>query len=721
MTALRAPFAAPFAVLVATGCVARFDLLEAPCPCLDGYLCDPIDGVCRAPSPPPPDGGVRPPIQATPARYVDVDTAFDQSCGVLADGSVACWGSCLHSKRPVLVDGISDAQRVVIGGFAACVLRAGGLVACFDLPPQLETCPALSDTVLRAREVPLPAGARHLTVGARFACAYLEDGRRACWGSNEQGEFGTTAPAGLYETPIVAAPTAALGRLFDVETWDATTCAVHGAAASLVTCWPIQVESSTGAVQVDVGAAIYQLEMMHADLVTVLTGNAVEAWVPSRAVVTRYAEDRGVVQLARGCLRHAGGTISCLPFRELDFTGIDFFGVTVSALEQTAVAHPGGLEIVDVANGPWHGNFVDSGGTLYGFGDDGVEPGIHRVPDGHEPRARDRQIVARLPAGSVPFLGRSSGAATTPDGEVLTWGLDTSDVLGRGPFALGREPFPRSVPGRLATGRSEARQLLFFGGTVDTTLVMRAGDANEVGIVTARGLEPIAQLDGALELASGNTVLCGRMPGGEVRCRRDLSEMPMPSLAGATGIGVDRSDRYVVGIVDGRIACAPVDGSCPAAAATIVDAVEVALGDEVIVVRRADGGVVYLGGSDVHGAATAAEVPLDGAAAGIAAHSWHFCAWETSGRTVCWGDNARGQVDPDADERIVSGRAPLALATLYDRVWVGFEMTCGRRIDGGALECWGANDACQLGRCPGLVHHEPVRLAEPVPVDDLDR
>ncbi len=692
--------AALLSVALALGaCVPRIDLEGAPCPCLEGYTCDLATDLCRrsvkmAPPPEP------------EARYVDVATRFDQSCAVLEDGRVACWGACLHSTHPLLVRGIDDATRVSMGA-DVCVLRRSGEVSCFQRPPQLVPCEPLSDAELVAETMPLPAPARHVVVGTRFGCAFLEDGGRACWGDDDGGTFGVATSNGFRATAVRVDDPSPPASVEHVVTNHATTCLAHGDTGRLVTCWGLEGDGGRWAEPLDVEERVLDLEFYGSTELGVVTlSKHLRVDVDERRVID--VADRGdVVQLSQGCRRHASGAVTCSPYRWPIFVGFDFFGVAADAVEDTALEHPEGAAIVDISNGPWHGAFVDDGGVLYGFGYSGREEGIVRIPVGHRVVSPGRQTVERVPLRVQPYLGRRSGAAVGHDGRLFTWGYNdrTSGLLGRR-VADFSEPEPVRLDDVVPL------QVVFYGGSDDTTVALRLwnGSANQVRILD--GLGRVAAFEHAEQIAAAHQTLCARLRGG-VRCDVAGTAIDLPALDGATDIGVDRTDRYVVGLVGGRVVCAPRSGRCPDA--VVEDAVQLAVGDGVIVVRRRDGSVAYYGEESIYGASTPTEVPMPAPAVGITAHSHHFCAWDAEGRGVCWGANTRGQIDPDATERIVPGASPHALETRYGSLAVGERFTCGVRLDDATLECWGDNDACELGRCPGLVHHTPVRLAEPAP------
>ncbi|HEX7123827.1 MAG TPA: protein kinase [Gemmatimonadaceae bacterium] len=92
----------------------------------------------------------------------------------------------------------------------------------------------------------------------------------------------------------------------------------------------------------------------------------------------------------------------------------------------------------------------------------------------------------------------------------------------------------------------------------------------------------------------------------------------------------------------------------------------------------------------------------------IASGARHSCRLRADGRAECWGNNDAGQLgDGSFDGHAVA--APIAGSFRFTQLAAGFSHTCGVTTDGGIL-CWGSNGAGQLGDGTTAVRAAPVRV-----------
>ena len=121
----------------------------------------------------------RPPIK--------VATGGLNTCAILDDHSVSCWGSNVFGQLggsdtgahgPVTIAGITDASDVVIGQQTICVTRAGGTVWCWGYQQFLTNGGVISPPT----QVAGLAGTTQLAANGTSFCAIGANGQVTCWG-----------------------------------------------------------------------------------------------------------------------------------------------------------------------------------------------------------------------------------------------------------------------------------------------------------------------------------------------------------------------------------------------------------------------------------------------------------------------------------------------------------------------------------------------------------
>jgi hypothetical protein len=138
----------------------------------------------------------------TPARVqgleavVEVTASDRNTCALSASGRAWCWGQNSNPLSPVLgngargsvatvpqpVLGLTDAQEIELGPFAACALRRNGRVACWGANWNGQ----LGDGTNAPSPVPVEVlgvtDAVSIELGAQFGCALRASGAIFCWG-----------------------------------------------------------------------------------------------------------------------------------------------------------------------------------------------------------------------------------------------------------------------------------------------------------------------------------------------------------------------------------------------------------------------------------------------------------------------------------------------------------------------------------------------------------
>jgi alpha-tubulin suppressor-like RCC1 family protein len=236
---------------------------------------------------------------------VSIHTDWLETCALLADGSVKCWGGPDHGPMPKQIEGLPHPMKALAD---RCAIDDAGVLYCWqegqagaarrtDLPGPVTAygagkaeCLATIDGDIWCngyngegmlgngqggleREDPVDVyGLRHgvvtVTGGEEFACALMESGQARCWGGNDWGQFGnglafsSTVPAPPVELPSIvqldAGKDHACARTENGEAycWGANDKRQLGSDAGPKSAVPILVPNMSGtAVQVAAGGS----------------------------------------------------------------------------------------------------------------------------------------------------------------------------------------------------------------------------------------------------------------------------------------------------------------------------------------------------------------------------------------------------------------------------------------------------------------------------------
>jgi alpha-tubulin suppressor-like RCC1 family protein len=185
----------------------------------------------------------------------------DETCALLAGGTVACWGandsgqlgdgstsgpeSCPNgscSTTPAVVPGLSGATAVATDGGEACALLSSGVVKCWGG----DAFGALGNGTPGPGGSLVPVMVSGLTqataiaMGYDYACALSRDGTVQCWGSNNGGQLGNGSTANST-TPV---PASNLTGATAVATGWYHTCALL--KDGTVACWGTNADGELG-------------------------------------------------------------------------------------------------------------------------------------------------------------------------------------------------------------------------------------------------------------------------------------------------------------------------------------------------------------------------------------------------------------------------------------------------------------------------------------------
>jgi hypothetical protein len=157
-----------------------------------------------------------------PGRAIEIDASYTQTCALLADGTVWCWGrgyDGVTRSTAQKVANLDGAETVSIGDYHGCSLRSTGGVRCWGV---LNTAGTLGDGTTtnspnRAVDVVGLADADWVSVNGLNTCATRTNGGALCWGR----DFGSTA------TDLNGADGLALDDVLQVVGGDDFTCTLR--------------------------------------------------------------------------------------------------------------------------------------------------------------------------------------------------------------------------------------------------------------------------------------------------------------------------------------------------------------------------------------------------------------------------------------------------------------------------------------------------------------
>jgi alpha-tubulin suppressor-like RCC1 family protein len=163
---------------------------------------------------------------------VSLAVGYYESCVILSDGTVRCWGanyngelgngSTTNSSTPVTVTGLGGAFTIAAGQGHVCAILNDSTVRCWGsgTDGQLGNG-ATSDSTTPVTVTGL-SKAVAISGGRSHTCALLSDGTARCWGLNTNGQLGngtTTASS----TPVTVT---GLTNAVAIAAGDTHTCAI---------------------------------------------------------------------------------------------------------------------------------------------------------------------------------------------------------------------------------------------------------------------------------------------------------------------------------------------------------------------------------------------------------------------------------------------------------------------------------------------------------------
>ncbi len=634
--------------------------------------------------------------------------AGEVKCWGLNSGGQIGDGTTTTRRAPVAVPGLASVTAVAVGGWSSCALTAAGGVKCWGANNHGQ----LGDGTTTSRSSPvdvagLGAGVAAVDVGDGHACALMAAGGVKCWGENGHGELGdgTTADrltpvdvsglgSGMAAIAAGGDHSCAVSALGALTCWGANNYGALGDGTNTTRTTPVAVSGlAAGVMTVDAGNN-------HTCAVT--TGGAMKCWGTSgygelgdgtttgrSTPVAVSGLGSGVASISVGgvhtCAITQTGTLKCWGLNESAQIGdgthsfssgrttpatvygfvSGLSGITSNAIHTCALTSTGGAVCW---GSDWYAELGDGGN---------VNSSLPIPVSGlNEP-------LAALAAGSFHTCG------LTASGGVMCWGINAEGELGDGgPANYGS--LPVAVVGlgsgvvMIAAGGEHTCALTVagavkcwggnsFGELGDGTTTYRETPVDVVGLPGG-----IAQID------AGSDHTCARTGAGTVWCWGGNSGGQL-----GDGTKVDRSTPVQVTGLGGGAAtiaaglwetCAATlaggakcwgrntggqlgdgtttDRTSPVDVVGLAEGIaSIAVGEQHACALTGGGAVKCWGrnsagevgdGTTVQRLTPVTVTGLSSGAAAISAGSIHTCAVTTSGRGLCWGDNAWGEVGDGA-------------------------------------------------------------------------
>jgi alpha-tubulin suppressor-like RCC1 family protein len=641
------------------------------------------------------------------------------TCAVTTSGGAKCWGdnsvgtigdgTTTDRSVPTDVQGLTGGVVALASAeFSNCALTTAGGMKCWGFNGFGQLGDGSTDGHLAPVDVSgLTGGVAAPGTGFLHTCAVLSNGGLDCWGSNEFGQLGdgTTAdravPAGVpatgWEVSAVSGGsvhTCAVLTNGMVRCWGDNSLGQLGDGTTVARLTPVTVSGlSGGDAPVAHGVASVSTGAGHS--CTLTTAGGVECW-------GRNASG----QLGDGTVTNRSTPV---PVAGLS-TGVVF--VAAGDTHTCALTVAGGIKC-------W-------GDNSYGALGDGTTTSRSAPVD-----------VAGLTSGVARVAaGASFTCAVTTSGGLKCWGRNQAGNLGDGTTA--NRAAPVNVTGlttgvaSVSTGSLHACAVSTTGGLTcwGSNAKGQLGDGTTNDALTSVSVSGLGS--GIASVTAGYASTCALTTGGGVKCwganaagelgDGTTTERHAPvDVSGLTSgvASLEYGAHHGCALVGGRVKCWGSNGSGGLGNGTTtngplpvdvtglrVGAASVSAGLDDTCAVSSRGGLQCWGdntyGQVGDGTSVSRLTPrwvvghLAGAGGLLALGDSHGCRVTRAGSVQCWGLNANGQL---GDGTTTNRRTPVDVAGLSSgivAVSTGSSHSCALTSIGAVL-CWGANSAGQLG------------------------
>jgi len=430
-----------------------------------------------------------------------------QTCAVLSDGTVNCWGdngygelgngTFTGSNIPVPVNGISTATEIAMGSSLTCALLSDGTVKCwgYNFYGELGNGTTTnSNSPVGVIGISSPIA---LAGGAYHTCAVLSGGTVYCWGDNSNGQLGNGTNTDST-TPVLAATSGFKA----IAAGDYHTCALS--STGHVWCWGLNDNGQLGNGTTTDSNTPVQLGF------PISTATAIAAGGNTTCAVLHTGEVYCWGWNADGDLGNGTNTPSAVPVLVRGISTAT--GITVGHAHACALLSGGTVNC-------WGNNL---GGEL----GDGTNTG----PDEDGYGSYTPVTVLGITTATEVSAGYEHTCALLSDGRVTCWGVDSNGQLGDGsygpeicePLTAGCSTTPVLVSGitsatTIAAGAFYTCAML-ADGTVNCWGQNGAGQLGNGTTTGSNTAVPVFGISSATAIAAGGFQTCAVLSDGTVNC-----------------------------------------------------------------------------------------------------------------------------------------------------------------------------------------------------------
>ena len=602
------------------------------------------------------------PVANLSSGVVAISAGYDHTCALTSTGGAQCWGRNTSGQlgnggastglTPVAVTGLASGVVAISAGTVhSCALTSAGGVKCWGdngFGQLGNGGTAYSSTPVAVTG--LASSVAAISLGAFHSCALSSAGWVQCWGRNNRGQLGN---AGTTDSSTPVAVTG-LTNGSAISASSLGSCVLTSAGA--MQCWG---DNAYGAL-----------------------GNGVTSPSSTPVAVTGLAS--GVAAISTGqyhnCALTSAGGVKCWGYNAYGQLGN---GRTQNSLAPVAVSSlASGVAAISARQ--FHSCGLTSGGGVQCWGSNSSgQLGNDSTTTSATPVA-----VSGLASGVAAIsAGQLHTCALTSAGGVQCWGSNNYGQLGNG--GASNSSTPVAVTGltssalAVSAGVHHACALTSAGGVQcwgrnDSGQLGNGGSTNSPTPVATSSLA-----SGVVAISAGGAHNCALTSGGEVYCWGY-------NFYGQLGNG------------------GTTHSSTPVAVTTLTNfgVIAISAGASHTCALTSAGEVNCWGynfyGQLGNGGTTNSSSPVvvtilaNRGVAEISAGGAHSCARTSAGEVQCWGYNVYGQLGNGGTTDSPTPVAVTGLASGVAAISAGVYHSCAR-TSAGRLQCWGFNNAGQLG------------------------